>query len=100
MHPCVDLRTMLAIFQMYFKVRERLSGPRGVVLEHEHARQHPLTFVEDKSKSRTFPGQSMHLIRRSYSPVLLLRVTTSKMSSGYLACIASVASVIHSGTVN
>lgn len=48
----------------------------------------------------TLPGQSVHLIRRSYSPALFLRVTTSKISSGYFACITAIASVIQCGTVN
>ena len=100
MQACIDLRTVLAVFQMYFEIRERLSGPRCIMLDTDIAVNNRSRQQTTRAEPRTFPGQSMHLIRRSYSPLVFLRVTTSKMSSGYFACIACMASVIHCGTAN
>ena len=50
--PCVDLRTMLPVFQMYFKVRQGLSGPRRVVLH---------TGISTSAHGRFRHEQSTHL---------------------------------------
>ena len=52
MQPGINLGAMLAVFQVDFKVRERLSRTRGIVLEVVVSYQYK---CEDNSSTKRIP---------------------------------------------
>ena len=88
--PLVDLLPVLPVLQMHLIISQSLLGPGGIELFGETPSA--LRSREQAERARTFPGQSVHLMRHSgcagFGP---LRSTASNLSSGYLSFSSFIA---------